>query len=251
MDSTRFDRLVRSLGTVTDRRAILTVLASGSAVAVGLATPRGGAARRRCKKRCGTRCIPQSETCCAATTGLSCAAGQVCCPPTLTPELPRCAGAGQFCCLATQGGGFCDVGETCCGPSAAYPAGSCAPGIGSVCCRSGYCSAGQTCCPPTPVDPNSAQCNTPGQTYCCAASAAGGFCDVGWRCCAPSPGWPNGSCVPNSQSCTARSAGGEIRVAKGGSSGRGGTHRERHPDAAPRGHAATRHRPRDRNTAPR
>ena len=227
MDNKRFDSLVKSLASGTNRRSVLKgLLGLGTAASMGGTLPQTGveAARRPTP-------TPKPITCpgsqhwdgskCACTTGETC--GSACCHiGTECCDGGCCFGhcyGEELCCSYDD---WCDAaneccpdGATCCGElgCVVIEEGDCGCGnecpdgfecCGGQCCASGYC-AGETCCALGAcggvclTNEGDACCGTypynPDELYCCDGAflvlecCGTGGCEPGFECC-------NDSCCP-------------------------------------------------------
>jgi hypothetical protein len=167
MDSSRFDTLVRTLGTTGSRRTVLRALGGVVLAALGV-TPTGDAeARRRkkkCKhglKRCGRRCVDRQ------TDGTNCGSCGTICGPCETCQFGTC--------------------RTTCPTCQECQNGTCGPVTdGTVCGACGACQQGHC----------DGQCTATEQ---CANGSCVAACDPA---CPSNQACVNGGCVDASGGCT-------------------------------------------------
>jgi hypothetical protein len=154
MDSARFDRLTRVIGTLSTRRAALGLL---SALGLAGALADDGDAkkkRKKCKKKCGPcrkckkgKCKPKPDGAdCGG--GATCQSGECVCPTECCADSDcgsDCAVCDSGQCVSTCPDGQVCQGDTCvasCPTGQKECNGVCIPE--NQCC--GGCPAGQTCC---------------------------------------------------------------------------------------------------------
>lgn len=190
MDTNRFDSLVKSLATGTNRRSVLKGLVGlGGAAAVTsvFLEPEANAARRptptpkpiTCpagKHWDGTQCVCTTGGACGSEcchVGTECCDGACCFGDCYGEEL--CCPYDNWCAAASE---CCAAGETCCGELGCILSeegdcgcdGVCPDGFeccGNECCANGYC-AGTTCCA---LSPCGDACLTSEDQGCCAGTA--------------------------------------------------------------------------------
>jgi hypothetical protein len=180
MDADRFDALSRSLMTAGTRRRALVALSGVLGLVLGMASPLGAPAKKRCppcKKRKIGKCKKKLPD------GTGCSGG-------------TCLGGS---CVAATGGNGCSDGHKPCGPACI---------LAGQCCTSTDCPTGTTCCnhlcTDTTTDPrHCGDCTTicsVGTTCACGrcCTARGDDCTLADQCCSTdvcSTGLPDTTCM--------------------------------------------------------
>ncbi len=203
MDGSRFDAVVRLLGSEGSRRPLLgaglaALAASGLSVAQpsdseGKGKGKKKKKKKKCKgntKKCGKKCIPADQCCSSADCGnggqctsgkCSCPVGQKSCKGGCIPQSACCAtsdcGSAQTC---VNGACTCPPDTKACGTE-------CLPPI--VCC-SLACPGDQTC------ENGVCTCDNPLQSPC-----ADGSCVAGSECCVDSQCPEGQECVDGTCWC--------------------------------------------------
>lgn len=204
MDTDTFDRLARTLGSLSTRRAGLS-LALGAALGLvitdehdadGKGKSRKKRKKKQAKRKCpdsstdcgGGVCVPEGDCCPGEKPcGGGCIRARDCCPYTERACLHGGCVAKDACCPTGEQA----CGTECCGPFEECCNGSCGLLDGNTCTADGWCSPinGWACCDGSVSDcTDSPCCDRAAGEACCVSSID----PVGTTCC---PGGA-GQCAP-------------------------------------------------------